>query len=585
MRCWIFWTSKRAWATASPSLAGCPAGSSGSKAAPLPSRRRLADRPAFFLHTPVLRPMTKQRRVTIVGGGPGGLCTAMLLAYRGFAVTLLEKRSSVGGRTGGFRRDGYTFDVGSTLLMMRFVVEEMYELVGRRLADHLRIVPIDPMYRLDFGDRSLNVSSDASRMEDELQRFAPSSRRSLQSFLRSERNRLSHLYPMLQREWSGLRRLVSPSLVTALPHVGLRRSIHDVAGQYFSDPDIQLAFSFQSAYLGMSPWSCPAGFAMVPYVEHAWGIDHIEGGIHQLTRSMEEIAMGLGVHIRRECCARRLIGDKRHCRAVELASGERIETDDVVINADAVAALLGMLDDNVSLRFCRPRLRRMRESCSTFMLYLGLDTRLALDHHTFFFAADYRAEMDRVFGSRTLADDFSLYVCNPSATDSTMAPPGHSALYVLALVPNTRADIDWRTRAPQLREQILDRLERRASASIRPHIQVSEQMTPTDWADRYHVSHGAVFGLSHSIDQMLAFRLPNRLPAPRNVYLTGGSTSPGSGLPTILESARIAARLICERHGVFFPPPRPLPPPGGHRPQEVWVPGPASFSAEGSHQA
>jgi phytoene desaturase len=195
------------------------------------------------------------------------------------------------------------------------------------------------------------------------------------------------------------------------------------------------------------------------------------------------------------------------------------------------------------------------------MLYLGVDTQLPLRHHTFFFADDYRSEMDRVFGEGELADDLSLYVCNPVVTDSSVAPPGHSALYLLALAPNTRAAIDWQTEAPRMRARVLDLLKRRTGVDVVPHIRAEHQISPRDWESGFAISHGAVFGPKHDITQLLAFRLPHRLPLAENLFLTGAGTSPGSGIPTILESARIATRLLCERHGVAFPVSLPLPEP------------------------
>lgn len=491
----------------------------------------------------------------------------MLLAGRGFDVTLLERQAETGGRSGGFRLGEYRFDVGSTMLMMRFVLEEMFNLAGTRLDKEVTLIPVEPMYRLDFGHRALDVYADTARMEAELRRFSPGSEEGLRRFLKQEHERLLHLYPVMQRDWPTLASLMSPSVLSALPHVGLGRSLHATAGGYFRDEALKLGFSFQSAYLGMSPWECPGGFAMVPYVEHAWGLDHVQGGVHKLGEAMERVARSLGARIRTGTTVKRLVVEGNRCTGVELENGERIPADEVVVNADATAALLRLLDQDVSLRFRRSEVRDLRESCSTFMLYLGLDTRLPLAHHTFFFARDYRAEMDRIFRYGSLGDDFSLYVCNPAANDPTMAPEGHSSLYALALVPNTRAPIGWEEEGPRMRTRILKSLERRSGFPVEAHIRAERSLSPADWENRYEVSHGAVFGPAHSIDQLLAFRLPNRLPSPDNVYLTGGGTNPGSGLPTILESARIAARLICEGRHIPFPVSRPIPEPS------MWHPG------------
>jgi len=507
--------------------------------------------------------MSPRKRVAIVGGGPGGLCTAMLLQARGFDVTVLEKRDGLGGRSGALKLGPYTFDVGSTMVMMPFVLDEMFALAGRDLKRELELVPVEPMYRLDFGGvarGALDVWRDRVRMAAELERFSPGSSRGLARFYARESRRLERLYPVLQKSWPSLASLVSPAVAAALPHVGMAHSLYATAADTFDDERLKLAFSFQSAYLGMSPWDCPGGFGMVPYVEHEWGIAHVRGGVNQLCVALARVAQSLGAAVRTGAAARKLaVGEGGRCTAVLLESGERVACDEVVVNADGAAALHRLLPHGPSLRFNAHRLEHLKESCSTFMLYLGLDRPVPLPHHTFFFAGDYRAEMKRLFETQELGDDLSLYVCNPSVTDATLAPAGHSALYVLALVPNNRSGIDWQRAQAGFRALVLDTLERRSGVQVRPHVRAETQISPHDWEHGFGVSHGAVFGPAHRIGQLLAFRLPNALPWPTNVYLAGGATSPGSGLPTILESGRIAARLICERSGVAFPAPWPLP--------------------------
>jgi phytoene desaturase len=182
------------------------------------------------------------RRVIVVGGGPGGLCAAMLLQARGFQVTVLEKRTELGGRSGGLRLGDYTFDVGSTMLMMPFVLEEMFELAGRRMHEEITLLPVDPMYRLDFGGRALDVYSDTERMQAELAAFDPGSEVGLRRFLAREHERLAHLFPVLQQSWPTLASLLNPSVVAAIPHVGLTRSWHEVSSDDYEYPTLKLGF-------------------------------------------------------------------------------------------------------------------------------------------------------------------------------------------------------------------------------------------------------------------------------------------------------------------------------------------------------
>ncbi|HEX2733234.1 MAG TPA: phytoene desaturase family protein [Polyangiaceae bacterium] len=503
----------------------------------------------------------QSKHVVIVGAGPGGLCAAMLLATRGLRVTVLEKRAQVGGRSGGLSLGPYHFDSGSTMLMMRFIADEMFALAGQKLSERVELIEIDPMYRLDFNGRQLDMYAELEPMRRELERFAPGSSAGLARFLGEEHTRLEHLYPLLQRPWSQLSNLASLDVFKALPDVGLFRSLYETASSYFEDEALRLAFSFQAAYLGMSPWDCPGGFCMVPYVEHAWGVQHIKGGIQQLCREMASVAREAGASLYTQAEVVELISSGQTCTQVRLADGRKLDADYVVVDADATRALLDLLKEAPSARFTKDGIAHQLQSCSTFMIYLGLDELLPLAHNTFFFADDYRAEMRNVFEAGTLDDDLSLYVCNPSRLDRTLAPVNHSALYLLALVPNTHAKLNWAVEQAPMQRRMFELFKRRAGYDLEPHIQAKAVRTPLDWQRDFNVSHGAVFGPAHSIDQLLAFRLPNRLPWPSNVLLTGAGTNPGSGLPTILESGRIAAREIASECGLTFPPTSGLPEP------------------------
>jgi phytoene desaturase len=443
-------------------------------------------------------PLPSRAHVIVVGAGVAGLAAAMILQTKGFQVTVVEKQDRPGGRCSGLRLGPYMFDVGATMLANRTALDETFALAGRQRSDEVTLVPVDPMYRVDFGGDAIAIQADELAMENELRRFAAGAGESaLRSFLAQQSDRFARLYPVLRRTWPAVAERAT-------------RSTFEAGG---------------------------------PSRDSRWGIDHVEGGVHRIPEAFARVAETAGATLRRGATVRRIVVEQGRARAVELDDGLLLRGDIVIVNADATHALLAMLGDAAAVRFSRRELTHRSESLSAFSLYLGLDVLPTLGHHTFFASA-----------IASTSDDPPLYVCNPVATDPTMAPPGHAALHLVALVPNSRdASIDWTAEAPHMRERILDLVARRTGFDAHPHVCAEARLTPTDWEERFEISHGAVFGPEAQLESGLAFHVPFRLSSPDNVYLTGGGEHPAAGLPAVLEAGRVVAGLVCEAEGVAFP--------------------------------
>jgi phytoene desaturase len=418
----------------------------------------------------------------------------------------------------------------------------------------MKFVDLDPMYRLDFGDgQHIDISRNKEKMRAEIKRVYPGEEVGLEWFMATEGKRYRRLFPCLTKPYSNSWAYLRPVFIKAIPWFTVfpYHSLYDIMGDYFESDKLKLSFTFQSKYLGMSPWECPGAFGLIPFVEHEFGIYHVEGGLSEISKGMERAAVELGATIKKSTKVKRLIIEGKKVKGVELESGERVMADDVVVNADFGYAATKLMEGGDLKKWSASHLESKGYSCSIFMLYLGVDKLYEMPHHEIYYAKDYRKNLDDIFHGGVLSDDTSFYVRNASISDPTLAPAGKSALYVLVPVANTRAKIDWAREKKRFRDLVVKKMEERTvMKDLSSHIVAEHVITPDDWESKYNVYVGGVFNLAHSLDQMLAKRPHNQFEELENCYLVGGGTHPGSGLPTIYESGKISAKLIADKHGL-----------------------------------
>ncbi|MHC5034400.1 MAG: phytoene desaturase family protein, partial [Planctomycetota bacterium] len=503
-----------------------------------------------------------ETRVAIVGAGPGGLTSGMILAKRGFKVTVFESKPVVGGRNARLDLGPYKFDTGPTFLMMKFILDEVFRAAGADSGDYLRFVELDPMYQLMFPDFDLTFTTNRERMKENIRACFPGRESGLDQFHTKENSRFNSLYPCLQKDYSTIGAYFSPVFIKALPRMCLTRSVYGNMKRYFKDEQLTLCFTFQSKYLGMSPWDCPGAFSILPYIEHAYGIYHVIGGLSEISEAMARVLEEHGGELHFDTPVSRLVVENGEAVGVDLQSGERVAADVVIINEDFSQAMCDLVSPQLLRKWHPDTLKRKAYSCSTFMLYLGLDKVYDMPHHAIVFARDYRANLQDITDRMVLSDDMSLYVRNATVTDPTLAPEGKSAVYVLVPVPNCRAELDWNQEREPFRDKVLETIaSRTCMTDIRDHIEEEHVIAPTDWQRDYGVYIGATFNLAHTVSQLLYLRPHNKFEELESCYLVGGGTHPGSGLPTIYESGRITADMISARFGVPCEELRPLPEP------------------------
>ncbi len=494
---------------------------------------------------------TSAKRVVIIGSGPGGLASAMLLAASGVDVTVVEKRDHAGGRTSTFEQDGFRFDYGPTFFLYPRVLSEIFNAAGYSLEREVPMVRLDPQYRLVFGQGGeLLATGDHARMEAAVAKLCPQDAKNFQRFMRDNRHKLQQFLPFLESPFESWRDLLKPEMLKLLPILAPWRSLDAELKQYFSDERIRLGFSFQSKYLGMSPFRCPGLFSILSFLEYEYGVFHPIGGCGAITRAMARICEEMGVTILLDEAVEEITFEGRKATGVKTRR-RALQADSVVMNAEFAEAARTLIPRKLRTRWTDDGIAKKDHSCSTFMLYLGIEGRYdTVSHHTIYLAKDYKGNLYDIEKGHSLSSDPSIYVQNASVTDSTLAPDGMSSLYILAPVTHSCEGVNWHRDAQPFREKVLDQLANIGMGDVRDRIVTERILTPANWAAEFALHKGSTFSMAHSLQQMLHLRPHNRFEETEGVYLVGGGTHPGSGLPVIFESARISAKLMLDDLGL-----------------------------------
>jgi phytoene desaturase len=489
-------------------------------------------------------PLKDRQKIAVIGAGPGGLATSLLLAKKGHDVTIFEANDRVGGRSSLLEKNGYRFDAGPTFFIYRYVLDEIFSLLEQKIDDHVQLKKIEPLYDLFFQQKVFRPFQDHALMMKEIHRVFPGEEKGYQLYLKKEARRFKKLIPVLRLPFHSPLSFLHPRVLAAVDEIDIGKSLYQRLKQYFHSDELIYSMAFQAKYLGMSPWECPSLFSILSFMEHEYGIYHVIGGLNQVNVAMAKLATNMGVKIKLNHPIEQLIVSKKRIEKVKV-KGKLYHFDQVVMNGDFANTITLLKDRDRPKKYRDAGLTKLQYSCSTFNLYLGLDKVYPLAHHSIIFSQDYKKYVNELTKTLTLSEDPSFYIHNPSVVDSTLAPTGHSALYLLVPVPHLKANIDWQTHKDVYIQKLIQRLKKVPGLKdIEKHIVEKHAISPLDWQQQYHVYLGANFNLSHQFSQLLYLRPHNQFQGLKNLFLVGGGTHPGSGLPTIYQSALIASQLI-----------------------------------------
>ena len=488
--------------------------------------------------------------VIIIGAGPGGLACSLLLAKAGVTVRILEKSNQVGGRTKLFQKDGYTFDTGPTFFHYPEVTEEIFQAIGLDAHVELDLIRLDPNYRLIFGQGGrIDATTDVEHMVEQIHQLCgPKDAEGFRRYIVDNRRKLAMSKKCLNTPWKGVTDIISKRALRVSRVLRPWRSVDSDLGRIFKDERMKLAMSFQTKYLGMSPFHAPSLFTILAYLEYEYGIFHPRGGLGQITQKMAAIARDMGVDIRLSEPVEEILFDGRKVIGARTTK-ETHHAEKIVMNVDFATGMKGLVPNEIRRKWSDQKLEEKSYSCSTFMLYLGVNRTYDTPHHQIYASSEYQQNLQDIVEHQVTWEDPSIYVQNACVTDPELAPEGCSTLYILVPVTHTHDSIKWDDFKEEYRDLIVSQLPKLGFDNVEEHIVSETIITPDDWGGN-DIYRGAVFNLAHGLDQMLWRRPQNRFEETEGLYLVGGGTHPGSGLPTIMESGRITSKLICADMGI-----------------------------------
>lgn len=447
-----------------------------------------------------------------------------------------------------YRQDGFTFDAGPTVITAPFLIDELFEGAGKRTSDYVKIVPVDPFYKIEFHDgTSFDYNADEVATVEKIRKFAPQDVEGYQKMIRAAKDIFQKGFVELSAKpflkFSDMLK-IAPDLIRLKSHL----TVYQFASHFVSDDRLRRVFSFHPLLVGGNPFSTTSIYALIHHLEREWGVHYAMGGTGAVVSALGKLFGELGGQTRLSTAVKRILVQGGKVAGVETEEGEQIPAEIVVSNADIATTYKKMVAPENRRRWTDRKLNRMKYSMSLFVIYFGTRKQYPeVAHHTILLGERYKELLADIFDRKILSDDFSMYLHRPSATDPSMAPDGCDCFYILIPVPNQLSGIDWRVEAKPFRDKVMNWLNDNYLPGLNENLATERYFTPLDFEQTLRSHVGAAFSLEPIFTQSAWFRPHNASEDVENLYFAGAGTHPGAGMPGVLCSAKIVEDLVCQR--------------------------------------
>ncbi len=483
-------------------------------------------------------------KIIVIGSGFGGLSAAIRLQAQGHEVTMLEKLDRLGGRAYVFEQDGFRFDAGPTIITAPWLIDELFSLAGKKTADYVELVKLDPFYNIRWEDGTVfHYNDDKDRLKSEISRINPGDLAGYEKFAGELDDIYKVGFDLIDKPFLSIWDMAK--VVPQMIRLRSDRSVYKFASRYFSDYRLRQAFSFHPLLIGGNPFTATSIYAMIHELEQKFGVWFAMGGTGALVEAFGKLFEELGGRIRLQSEVTEILVKDGRATGVRLADGTELKADSVVSNGDVASTYLNLVPSRARKKYTDRKVKGLKYSMSLFVIYFGTDRKYdEIAHHEILLGARYRELLGDIFDRKELADDFSLYLHRPTATDQSLAPEGCDCWYVLSPVPHLESGTDWKNVAEEYKQKIYEYLEERYLPDLRKHIVTELHIDPLYFRDTLNSHLGSAFSVEPTLLQSAWLRPHNVSEDIPNLYFAGAGTHPGAGLPGVMSSGKIVADLI-----------------------------------------
>ena len=486
------------------------------------------------------------KKIIVIGSGFGGLAASLRLKAKGYEVTLVEKHPDLGGRARVFKKGSFIYDGGPTVITAPYLFEELFSLFNKNISDYVNIVPLDLWYRFVFSDgETFDYNGNNDLMEKEIKKFSKNDFQGYKKLVNfTEKIFNKGFIDLSDKPFNNF--IFMAKQIPALLGLKSYKSVYKLVSSFISNEKLRRVFSMHPLLVGGNPFTTTSIYTLILFLEKKWGIHYSMGGTGNVVKALEKLMVEENIHIIKSAEVTEIISDNNVVKGVKINNSKKINCDYIVCNSDPPNVYKNLIKSKNDYNFLfRQKMNRMDYSMGLFVYYFGSKKQYKdVAHHTIFFGNSYEKHLDKIFEKKTLSEDISYYLHRPSATDSSMAPDGQDAFYVLVPVPNNLSNINWSKEGEKFKNLILEKMDQSVLPGIKDNVISDFYLTPDYFEKDLATLHGSGFSIQPKFSQSAYFRFHNQSEIYKNLYFVGAGTHPGAGMPGVLSSAKVLDRLF-----------------------------------------